>query len=125
MSLYLHLLQLSEIDQATVVKFLRISALIIGVGTYMFWNDILKAFGVPVFYIGNALFIFILCVLNYIASGKDVISFLLICLSLSNLLDELFFDNTKTSLNEIILALILPFVWLIIKKRNARKINTK
>ena len=37
------------------------------------------------------------------------------------MLDEILFDNTKISLNEIILALILPIVWLIIKKRNAGK----
>lgn len=109
----------------TVVKLIQIIALIVGISTYLFWNIILKKFGVPVFYIGNALFIFLLCVLNYILSVKNVISFLLICLSFSNLLDEIFFDNTKISLNEIILALILPIVWLIIQKHNAGKINNK
>jgi hypothetical protein len=108
-----------------VVKLIQILALIVGISTYLFWNIILKKFGIPVFYIGNALFIFLLCVLNYILSYKNVISFSLICLSFSNLLDEIFFDNTKISLNEIILALILPIVWLIIQKRNAGKINTK
>ena len=108
-----------------MVKSLQLFALIVGIGTYFFWNDIKEQFQIPVFYIGNALFIFILCVLNYKLSDKNVISFLLICLSFSNLLDEIFFDNTKISLNEIILMLILPIVWFITHKHNAGKTNNK
>jgi len=117
--------QLQETDRKTVVKSLQLFALIVGIGTYLFWNDIKEEFQIPVFYIGNALFIFILCVLNYKLSDKNVISFLLICLSFSNLLDEIFFDNTKISLNEIILMLILPIVWFITRKHNAGKTNNK
>lgn len=108
-----------------MIKALRISAIFIGIFTYLFWSNIKNAYGISIFYIGNALFIFLLCVLNYIFSRKDVISFLLICLSFSNLLDEIFFDNTKISLNEIILALILPIIWFIIRKRDAGKNNNK
>jgi hypothetical protein len=108
-----------------VARYIQIAALLIGVATYLFWNDVLKAWQITVFYVGNALFIFLLCLLNFIRGGNNVISFLLICLSFSNLLDELFFDNTKLGANEITLALILPFVWLIIRKRNARKNCTK
>ena len=105
-----------------MVKTIQILAFIIGLFTYLFWNVILKKFDIPIFYIGNALFLFLLCVLSYI-NLKNLFSFLLICLSLNNLLDELFFDNTKTSTNEIFLALTLPFFWFIIKKYNARKSN--
>jgi len=86
--------------------------------TYLFWSYFPKGS----FYYGNALFIFMLCVYLYVKDNQSFIKFVLFCLSLNNLLDELFFDNTKLGYNELVLLVIIPAIWFINLKRNAREI---
>lgn len=94
-------------------------ATIIGVLTYLFWEKFPKGS----FYIGNGVFIFLLCLVIFMQNREYFISFFLLCISGSNLLDELFFDPTKIGINEIILALTLPVIWYVKRRRNARKIR--
>jgi len=63
------------------------------------------------FYIGNALFIFLLCIVLY-GQNKQFITFFLLCGSFSNLLDELLFDPTVLGWNELALIIVLPAFWL-------------
>tara|TARA_R110000851_G_scaffold24775_4_gene71749 strand:+ start:3542 stop:3838 length:297 start_codon:yes stop_codon:yes gene_type:complete len=80
--------------------------------TYLFWSYLPKGS----FYIGNALFILLLCVYLFLNDKKSIIKFILLSLSLNNLLDEIFFDNTKLELNEILTALTI-FIFAITKKK--------
>lgn len=77
----------------------------------------------PVFYKGNGIFIFLLCYVVFIQNRELFISFFLLCISISNLLDEILFDPTKLQINEIVFAIIVPIIWYIKDKRNARKIH--
>jgi len=81
----------------------------------MFWTYFPKGS----FYIGNGLFIFLLCIALYI-QRKIFITFFLLCVSFSNLLDELLFDPTKLGLNELALFIALPLIWLY-KTKNDRE----
>lgn len=74
-----------------------------------------------VFYHGNALAYLLLAFFIWINHKKYAASFVLLCIALNNLLDELFFDNTKFGLNEVFFALILALITYL---RYARK-NTK
>ena len=80
--------------------------------TYLFWSYLPKGS----FYIGNAIFILLLCVYLFLNEKGSIIKFILLALSLNNLLDEIFFDNTKIQLNEILTALTI-FIFAIIKKK--------
>jgi len=97
------------------MKYILSIALVISIITYSFWNYLPKGS----FYIGNSIFIFLLCLVIYLQNKQYFISFLLLCLSINNLLDELFFDPTKKGLNELIFALLIPIIYY------ARKICTK
>lgn len=88
-------------------------ALIIGVFNGYFWMKMPEG----TYYILNALFLMLLCTYLYLTDRKSFIKFYLISLSLSNLLDELFFDPKEITINEIVLTLILPIIWLIKYKR--------
>jgi len=70
------------------------------------------------FYIGNAIFISLICYYIYYNFKKHWIAFLLFSLSLNNLVDELLFDNTKIQLNELFFTLIIVYF---IYKNYARK----
>lgn len=86
-------------------------AIVVGIVTYLFWKPILQVFNLHTFYIGNALFIFLLAVYIKRVTPKSFITFFLVCITLSNLIDELFFDNTKFGINEIIATIILPIYY--------------
>lgn len=86
-------------------------AIVVSIVTYLFWKPILNMFQIHTFYIGNALFIFLLAVYIKRTSEKSFITFFLLCLATSNLIDELFFDNTKFGINEIIATIILPIYY--------------
>lgn len=88
---------------------------IVGIFTYMFWAFFPKGS----FYIGNGFFIFLLCMALYIQK-RIFITFFLMCISFSNLLDELLFDNTILGFNELALIIIIPAVWLY-KTKNDRE----
>lgn len=102
-------------------KFLLWMALFIGLFTYSFWGIIKDFFGIGIFYSGNALFIFSICLFLFNSNRKSLICFLLLFVSLNNLLDELFFDATKIQYNEAVLLILAPFIWYLKTKINARK----
>lgn len=98
------------------IKALLYIGILISIITYLFWELIpIKGF----FYIGNALFIFIICLFIFI-NYKSAAAFLLFGFSLNNLLDELFFDNTKLEINELLTAIVI--VLILVNKRNEYKI---
>lgn len=103
-----------------VKNLLNITA-VISIVTYLFWNDIDPKYENVIFFTGNAITIALLCLIIFILKSELFISFFLLCISISNLFDELFFDPTKLGLNEIVLALILPIIWSLKMKINARK----
>lgn len=87
-------------------------ATVVSIITYLFWSYLPKGS----FYIGNAIFILLLCVYLFLTDKGSIIKFILMSLSINNLLDEVFFDNTKLELNEILTALTI-FIFAIIKKK--------
>lgn len=102
------------------MKWILYIAFIISVVTYLFWKQIKDLTDYSIFYIGNALFIFLICTYLYIKDSKSIIIFILASLSLNNVLDEIFFDNTELQLNEILTTIaIITFAFY--KFRNDRK----
>jgi len=95
-------------------------ATIISIATYQLWTYLPKGS----FHVGMAIFIFLLTLVIFIQNVKLFISFFLLCIAFNNLLDELFFDPKSNGINEIILVLILPIIWYLKIKSNARK-NSK
>lgn len=83
-------------------------ALIVSILTYTFWHYLPKGF----FYVGNAFFICIIsfCLFRY--TKNSFVSLVIFLLSINNLIDELFFDNTKISLNEYLTAFIIIVISL-------------
>jgi len=104
----------------TVNRILWIAS-ILSIFAYSFWRYL----WLHAFYPIQALFIFLLSLVIFKQNNKLFISFFLFCASLGNLFDELFFDNTTTTKNEIIFALTIPIIWYIKKRYNARQIPTK
>ena len=98
-------------DQMTGDKKILGIAVAVSITTYLLWKPILNMFHVPVYYIGNALFIFLLAMYIKRTTEPSFITFFLVCLATSNLIDELFFDNTKFGINEIIATIILPIYY--------------
>jgi hypothetical protein len=86
-------------------------AIFVGLFTYSCWEIILKLYKIPIYYIGNALFIFLLALYIKQVSKPSFLTFFLFCLALNNLLDELLFDNTKFGINEIIATILLILVY--------------
>jgi hypothetical protein len=74
-------------------------ALIVSVFTYLFWGFLPKGS----FYIGNALFIFMLCSFIFYKFKNYKVALILFAVSLNNLLDELFFDPKKIGLSELLI----------------------
>ena len=91
-------------------------ALFISILTYNLWNYFPKGF----FYMGNAMFIFVLCLYIFLRDNKSFITFVLMALSISNLLDEIIFDPLKININEILFALFIICSWNLNKLINAR-----
>jgi len=104
----------------TVNKTLWIAS-IISIFAYSFWRYLWDFAFYPI----QALFIFLLSLVIFMQNRKLFISFFLLCTSIGNLFDELFFDNTITTKSEIIFALTIPIIWYFKNKYNARKICTK
>jgi hypothetical protein len=86
-------------------------AVAVSIVTYLLWKPILNMFQIHTFYIGNAFFIFLLAMYIKRTTEPSFITFFLVCLATSNLIDELFFDNTKFGINEIIATIILPMYY--------------
>jgi len=92
-------------------------ATIISIATYQLWSYLPKGS----FHIGMAFFIFTITTVIFSQNNKIFISFFLLCIAFNNLLDELFFDPKSNGINEIVIVLILPILWYLKIKRNARK----
>jgi len=103
------------------MKIIPYIALIVSIATYSFWEFAPKGF----FYIGNAIFIFLLCMYIFLLKRDNFIFYLLFCYSINNLFDELFFNPTILGNNEMVFAFAVPLLWIIKKQYNARKNTTK
>lgn len=100
------------------MKYLLHIATPVSVITYLFWEHLPKGG----FYVGNALFIFLLCTYIFTKDRQSFIKFVLFCLSLNNLLDELFFNPTELGINEVFFALIVVIIGFVKYNKNARKV---
>ncbi len=93
------------------------AATIISIAAYQLW----PIWSSELFFVGIALFIFIIVAVIFYQNRKLFISFFLLCIAFNNLLDELFFDPKSNGINEIVIVLILPIVWYLKMRSNARK----
>ena len=84
-------------------------ATLVSLITYMFWEIMPKG----CFYLGNAIFIFLLCLYIFLKNRKLFITFFLLGLAINNLFDELLFNPTKLEANEIATLITLPIIWFI------------
>jgi len=83
--------------------------LILSIITYLFWGY----FGDYVFFLGNAITILLLCTYLFYNDKKSFVKFCFFQLSLSNLIQEICNSNTKLEFSELLLILIVPFVWYV------------
>lgn len=83
--------------------------LILSIVTYLFWGY----FGDYVFFLGNAITILILCTYLFYNDKKSFVKFCFFQLSLSNLIQEICNSNTELEFSELLLILIVPFVWYV------------
>ena len=95
------------------MKIILYIAFIISVLTYYLWCFLPKG----TYYIGNAIFIFLIILYIYLKNRKSTICFVLFFASLNNLLDELFFEPQKIGLNEYLILIVVIFLFI----KNARK----
>jgi hypothetical protein len=103
-----------EIDQGieknnVILKLAVFTAILV----YTFWGFFDEPIASKIFYIGNALFIFLLALYIKQATKKSFITFFLFCVTLNNLLDELLFDPQKIGYNEYIATAIIIVVYLL------------
>ena len=96
-------------DLETVNKLILYIALVISILTYFFWEVMFK----NAFYIGNALFILMLCTYLYQQDKKSFIKFCLFNLSLTNFLQEIFNKNITLGYAELLLIIFVPLIWYI------------
>jgi len=101
------------------MKWILYLALAVGIVNGLFWSELPKGS----YYILNSFFVFLLCLFIYIKNRNSFINFVLVMLSFSTLLDELFFDNTIISVNELLIALSIPFIWVFRKKNETNTIK--
>lgn len=94
-------------------------AILVSIATYNLWHYLPKGS----FYIGNALFIFLLSLDIFMKERDSFVKFVLISLTLSNLLDEIMFDNTKMEINELITVFIIIIIGLIRIRHDRRRTN--
>jgi lipoprotein signal peptidase len=99
-------------------KLLKI-LILVGVVTYSLWQPILNYTGLHIFYIGNALFIFLLALYIRQTSKESILIFFLFCGTLNNLIDELLFDPQKFGINEIIATVLIPIAYYLKSNNNA------
>jgi len=100
------------------MKYLLHIATVISLITYLFWEQLPKGS----FYVGNGLFIFLLCSYIFLQDRKSFIKFVLFSLSINNLFDELFFNPTELGRNELFLFIFILIIGYLKYRRNARKI---
>jgi hypothetical protein len=94
-------------------------AILTSVITYSFWKVFYEFFGFGIFYVGIAFTHFLLALYIERTTEKRFITFLLLAITLNNLLDELLFDNTKFGINEIIATVLIPIAYYLKSNNNA------
>jgi hypothetical protein len=92
-----------------LLKFIIIEAIIV----YSTWGFFDEPYASKIFYIGNALFIFLLCLYIRQISKPSFLTFFLFCGTLNNLLDEICFDPQKIGWNEYIASAIIIIVYFL------------
>lgn len=97
-----------KIDKMKWVLYL---ATLISIITYSFWQQIKQLTDFSIFYIGNALFISLICFYMYYNDKKSFIKFFIFELSVANLIKELFLDPSILTLGEALLIVVIPFIW--------------
>lgn len=104
------------------MKWLLYLALIISIITYSFWEQIKELTGIGVFYMGNALFITLICFYIFKKDKKSFITFVLFEVSFANLIKEIALNQSVLTLGEALLIVIIPFIWYL-KHSNGSKYN--
>lgn len=99
------------------MKWVLYLALAISIITYSFWTQIKELTGIGIFYIGNSLFISMICFYLFYQDRKSFIKFFIFELSIANLIKELFLDPTILTLEESLLIVIIPFIWYLRKEK--------
>jgi hypothetical protein len=99
-----------EIERNNIILKLAVFTAIL---VYTFWGFFDDPLASKIFYIGNALFIFLLALYIRQATKKSFLTFFLFCVTLNNLLDELLFDPQKIGLNEYLATVIIIIVYFI------------
>jgi hypothetical protein len=87
---------------------------------YLFWEPIESYLGFQIFEVIQALFIFLLCVYLFFTDKTSFIKFVLFCISLNNLIDEILQKNDKLYLSEKLTGVAILII-AIYKYRNDRK----
>lgn len=82
-------------------------ALLISIMTYQLWGYFPKGY----FYIGNAIFILLICTYIYLQEKQSFVKFVLFELSMANFIKEMFLDTSLLTLGEALLIVIIPFIW--------------
>ena len=85
----------------------------IGILIYTFWSFIPDPLGTKIFFIGNALFIFLLSLYIRQISKPSFTTFFLFCITLNNLLDETLFNPLKLGWNEFVATTIIIIVYFL------------
>lgn len=98
------------------MKYLLSISIIVSIITYIFWPLLPKGS----FYMGNSLFILLICSFLFFEDKKNNVKFVLFALSVNNFLDEIIFDNTKLQVNELIFAFLVLLI-LIYRIRNGSR----
>jgi len=98
------------------MKYLLYIALLISIITYSFWELFPKGY----FYIGNAIFIFMICLYIFLKERNLFITFFLLCCATNNLVDEITGNWKELYFSETILLIIFMVIWLTKTQRNVR-----
>lgn len=105
-----------------VKKLIPIIALLTALFNGLFWSYFPKGS----YYVGNALFITLLAFIIYSdIKPTNFIKFIIFEFALFALIDEIFFDATKTTLIKALTLVIIPFVWLLKNKYLCSNIGEK
>ena len=87
-------------------------ATVVSLVTYLFWKYLPKGS----FYIGNSIFIFLLCVYLFLNEKGSIIKYILFAMSLNNLFDELTLDTDTLKISELLTGVSI-FIFALIRKK--------
>lgn len=112
-------------------KVLLWSAIIVCVIAFQFWDSLKESVGVFLsnnygysinfYHTGMALFYCLLAVFIFKNFKKYFASFVLLCLTINNLMDELIFNPEKIQLNEYSIILFLAIYWAYHYHKHSKK----